>query len=179
MWFDGWSGVARVLVSGLAAYAALIFLLRVSGKRTLSKLNAFDLVVTVALGSTLASVLLSQDVPLSEGITAFAVLIFGQYVIAWLAARSDSVSQAVKSQPSIVLWQGQVLDDVIRRERVTRSELESVVRGAGLTDLKQAEAVVLETDGSFHVMASRGGDGSALPRLPDTPTGGCAQPERP
>ena len=47
--FDGWEGVARVLVVGTIAYVALVVLLRVTGKRTLSKMNAFDLVVTVAL----------------------------------------------------------------------------------------------------------------------------------
>jgi uncharacterized membrane protein YcaP (DUF421 family) len=47
----------------------------VSGKRTLSKLDAFDLIVTVALGSTLATVLLSRDVALAEGIVAFALLV--------------------------------------------------------------------------------------------------------
>ena len=67
MFFDGWAGLLRVLVVGALAYAALVLLLRVSGKRTLSKMNAFDLVVTVALGSTLATVLPSRDVALAEG----------------------------------------------------------------------------------------------------------------
>jgi len=56
MFFDSWFGLLRVIVIGTLAYAALIALLRVSGKRSLSKMNAFDLVVTVALGSTFAAV---------------------------------------------------------------------------------------------------------------------------
>jgi uncharacterized membrane protein YcaP (DUF421 family) len=70
MFFDSWTGLGRVLVVGTLAYFALVLTLRVSGKRTLSKLNAFDLVVTVALGSTLATVLLSKDVALAEGLLA-------------------------------------------------------------------------------------------------------------
>jgi len=62
MLFDSWTGLGRVLLVGVLAYSALVLTLRVSGKRTLTKLNAFDLVVTVALGSTLATVLLSKDV---------------------------------------------------------------------------------------------------------------------
>lgn len=53
MFFDGWSDLLRILVVGSLAYAGLVGFLRVSGKRTLAKMNAFDLVVTVALGSTL------------------------------------------------------------------------------------------------------------------------------
>ena len=56
--FNGWGNLLRVIVVGLLAYATLIFFLRISGNRTLSKMNAFDLIVTVALGSTLATVLL-------------------------------------------------------------------------------------------------------------------------
>jgi uncharacterized membrane protein YcaP (DUF421 family) len=61
MWFDSWAQVGRVVLVGAATYGVLVLLLRVSGKRTLAKLNAFDLVVTVALGSTLATVLLDSS----------------------------------------------------------------------------------------------------------------------
>ena len=81
MLFGGWSDVARTLIVGTLAYAALIATLRVSGKRTLAKLNAFDLVVTVALGSTLASVLTSSSVALAQGVTAFVTLIGLQFVV--------------------------------------------------------------------------------------------------
>ena len=86
MLFDSWAGLGRVLLVGTLAYVALVLLLRISGKRTLSKLNAFDLVVTVALGSTLATVLLSKSVALAEGVLALGLLILLQYVIAWLSA---------------------------------------------------------------------------------------------
>ncbi|MDN6351638.1 MAG: hypothetical protein L0J69_08220 [Yaniella sp.] len=51
MWFESWSEIFRVVAVGAAAYVTLVIVLRVSGKRSLAKLNAFDLVVTVALGS--------------------------------------------------------------------------------------------------------------------------------
>ena len=82
MWFGSWDGLVRVVVGGVAAYAFLVALLRVSGKRTLSKLNAFDLVVTVALGSTLATVLLSKDVPVVEGMHEAAADIVGATIVA-------------------------------------------------------------------------------------------------
>lgn len=167
MWFDNWAGLARVLLIGLAAYLALIVLLRLSGKRTLSKLNAFDLVVTVALGSTFATVLLSKDVALAEGLMAFAVLIFGQYAAAKLSVRFDAVHRALKSDPQVLVFQGQVLDGALRRERVTLDEVKAVVRGAGLSSLEQAGAVVLESDGSFHVLPKGQSEGSAMPPPPD------------
>lgn len=73
-WFDSWSDLGRVVAVGATAYVALVVVLRLAGKRTLAKLYAFDLVVTVALGSTLATILLSADVSWAEGVTAFALL---------------------------------------------------------------------------------------------------------
>ena len=65
--FQSWSRLERVAIVGGAANLPLLLMLRVSGKRSLAKLNVFDLVVTVALGSTLATTLLSKTVALAEG----------------------------------------------------------------------------------------------------------------
>jgi uncharacterized membrane protein YcaP (DUF421 family) len=152
MFFDGWQGIWRTALVGVLAYLALIVLLRVSGKRTLSKMNAFDLVVTVALGSTLATILLSSDVALAEGLTALGVLILMQFVIAWLSVRSPTVSKLVKSEPALLVYQGQLLPDALRRERVVEREVWASVRSQGIADLADVEAVVLETDGTFTVV---------------------------
>jgi uncharacterized membrane protein YcaP (DUF421 family) len=148
IFFNRWEGVARTLAVGVLAYAGLILMLRVSGKRTLSKMNAFDFIVTVALGSTLATILLSKDVALVEGLTAFALLIFLQYVITWLSVRSEHVAKAVKAEP----------DATLRRERVTRGEVRAAVREQGIATMNKVHAVVLETDGSMTVLQKNNPD---------------------
>ncbi len=151
MFFDGWSGMVRVLVVGTCAYAALIVLLRASGKRTLSKLNAFDFVVTVALGSTLATVLLSSSVALAEGVLAMTLLVGLQYGVAWASVRSRRVERLVKSEPQLV-YRGGFLSGAMRRERVTADELYQSARRQGHADLAQVAAIVLETDGTLTVL---------------------------
>lgn len=152
MLFDGWQGVLRVITMGVTGYAALLFLLRISGKRTLTKLNAFDQIVTIALGSTFATVLLSKDVALVEGVTAFAVLIGLQFVMAWAAARSRRVAQLIKSQPTLIFYQGQFLSDALRRERLTEGEIIATLRNNGITSRDEVEAVVLETSGDISIL---------------------------
>lgn len=155
MWFDSWFGLGRVAVVGVCAYAALVLFLRVSGKRTLAKMNAF-LVVTVALGSTLATVLLSKDVALVEGVLAFAVLIALQFGIAWLSVRSAMIRRLVKAEPALLLHQGQWLRAAMAAERVTEEEIRAAVRAQGIGTLEEVTAVVLETDGSFTVLRQAG-----------------------
>ena len=160
MFFDTWFGLLRVAVVGTAAYAALVALLRVSGKRTLAKLNAFDLVVTVALGSTLATVLLSEGVALAEGLLAFALLVGLQCAVAWLSVRSPRFGALVKSEPSLLLHRGRFLDEAMRRQRVTREEVVSALRSSGLARPGDAAAVVLETDGSLSVVPAAAAGGA-------------------
>lgn len=157
-------GLVRILIVGPLAYLSLIAVLRVSGKRTLAKMNAFDFVVTVALGSTLATVLLSKDVPLDEGVLAFVILAALQFVIAWIAQRVSPVEAAIKSSPRTLLCDGRFDETALLDERVTRDEVAAAVRKSGEGDLGRIAAVVLETDGSFSVIAaSAAGDRSAFP----------------
>ena len=104
----------RTLVIGVAAYVGLILLLRISGKRTLSKMNAFDFIVTVALGSTLATVLLSKDIALAQGLLAFAVLIGLQFIITWTSVRISFVRKIVTGEPTLLLHRGQQLPKALK-----------------------------------------------------------------
>lgn len=156
VFFNGWAGLGRTLVVGVLAYASLVLLLRVSGKRTLSKMNAFDFVVTVALGSTLATVLLSKDIALAEGVLAFMVLAGLQYVLAWLGIRSAKVQALIKSEPSLLVYQGRFLETALRQERVAKVEALAAIRSQGIADLREVEALVLETDGTFSVVRRHG-----------------------
>lgn len=152
MFFESGFGLLRVIVVGSLAYGVLILVLRISGKRTLAKLNAFDVVVTVALGSTLSTVLLSKSVALAEGVLAFIVLAGLQYAVAWLSVRSKPFSDLVKSEPTLLLRDGQFLREAMRRQRVTEVEVVSALRNHGVGDADKVAAVVLETDGTFSII---------------------------
>lgn len=161
--FNGWDGVLRTLVVGAAAYVALVVMLRVSGKRTLSKMNAFDLVVTVALGSALATILVSRTTPLADGVTALGLLIVLQYLITRASVHAGWFRRAVRSEPQLLVLRGQILEAAARRERVSRDELYQAVRAAGQASLSQVYAVVLEADGSLNVIANASQGEDAVP----------------
>jgi len=153
IFFQGWSGIFRVLIVGALAYCYLVVLLRLSGKRTLAKLNAFDLVVTVAIGSTLASILLSNSVALAEGITALTLLAALQFAVTALSIRSARFARLMRSEPTLLLRDGQLCRDAMRKARVTEDELMTVLRSDGhRADPEGVAAIILESDGSFSVI---------------------------
>lgn len=179
MFFSGWESLLRTLVVGVLAYVVLVIFLRLSGKRTLSRMNAFDLIVTVALGSTLATVLLTKDVALADGALAFALLIGLQFVVTWSSVRVQWVRQLVTGEPLLLLYRGEFLPAALRRARVTEAEVHAAVRSAGLASLGKAEAVVLETDGSFSIVrTSTGSRSTALAGVQGLERRASATPDR-
>lgn len=158
MLFDSWLDLSRVAVVGFLAYIAMILCLRISGKRTLSKWNAFDFVITIALGSTLATVLLSRDISLAEGVLATALLIGLQFVITRLSVRYRGIERLVKAQPTLLFSEGRFLESAMASQRVTEAEIRAAIRGAGVAAVEEIAAVVLETDGSFSVLKRAHGD---------------------
>jgi uncharacterized membrane protein YcaP (DUF421 family) len=160
MLFDSWSGLGRVVLVGTLAYAALVLVLRISGKRTLTKLNAFDLVVTVALGSTLATVLLSKSVALVEGVLAMVLLVLLQYAITWLSVRSPRFEALIKAEPTLLVHRGRFLERAMKAERITREEILAALRASGAAGVDGTAAVVLETDGTLSVVGEPDPDGT-------------------
>ncbi len=152
MFFDGWDDVTRVVVSGLIVYAALVALLRASGKRTLAQLNMFDWVVTVAMGSIVATTLVSADVAVLEGLAALGVLVASQYVVAFVSRRSARTRRFVTGEPALLLHRGRLLHRAMRRERITEEEVLQALRQHSVASLEAVEAVVLETNGSLAVI---------------------------
>lgn len=150
--FKGWDTIGRVLVVGTLAYIGLLIILRTSGKRTLSKMNAFDLVVTVALGSTLSNIFMSRQTGLADGLTGLATLALLQFVVAWLSIRWPGFKKLIKSEPTLLFFQGEFLERSMREQRVVRDEVLTAIRQAGAAQLSGIQAVVLETDGTFTVV---------------------------
>ncbi|NJM98019.1 MAG: DUF421 domain-containing protein [Phormidesmis sp. RL_2_1] len=137
---------------GSLAYFGLIVWLRIFGKRTLSKWNSFDFVVTIALGSILASTLLNQSTSFLQSMLAFGLLIGFQFIITWLSVRTGIIPALVKSEPTLLTFKGEMIDSALREERVTPGEILAAIRLSGYGCLSSIDAVVLETDGSFSVI---------------------------
>lgn len=166
MWFSSWSDLARILLVGSAGYVTLVIVLRTSGKRTLAKLNAFDLVVTVALGSTLATILLDKKVSWAEGALALATLALLQFLVAALSTRFGGRT-VVTATPTLLVEDGRLLESSLHEQRVTRDEVWQATRSSGVGDLGMVAAAVLETDGTISVITrDQAGDRSALTDVP-------------
>ena len=144
--------IPEIVVSALVIYAAVVVMVRVSGKRTLAQCNAFDFVVTIALGSTLAATITSPSVGVAEGAVALAALIGLQFVVAWASRRWAAVHRTVQAAPTALLVDGALRHEAMAHHRLRADDVAAALRSQGLARFDDARAVILETDGTMSVI---------------------------
>lgn len=112
-------------------------------------MNAFDFVVTIAIGSILASVVLNQDIPYINGVVAMLSLILLQYILTWLSVRMEAVGILITSSPTLVFYKGNFQHRILKKERLTVEEIHSAARQEGFSTLEGIEMIILETTGDI------------------------------
>lgn len=152
IFFESWESLLRAVIIGVLSYISLILMLRIAGSRTLSQLNAFDLIVTVALGSTLSTIILNKDITLSDGLVSLAMLITLQFAVSRISLRARSIQRVIKTEPRVLLYKGQYIKDALEECRISKEEVIQMIRSEGIGTLDDVEAVVLESNGRFSVI---------------------------
>ena len=150
--FNGWQPLGHIAIIGLIGYAALILFLRLSGKRTLSRMNAYDMVLTMALGSVLTKAMLTQEQSIAETVFAIALLIFFQFVVSFAAYRWQWAAYLAAPSPTVLFHNGRFLQGALKKERVRQSEVEDTVKEKGLPDMSMVDTVILAANGEISVL---------------------------
>lgn len=151
LFFSDGKSFLKVIIASIVSYFAILSIVRVMGKRTLAKMNAFDFVVTVTLGSTLSSMLLNK-VPILDGSVAVLIIVSLQYFLAYLMKRSAAFEKTVNSTPIILFYNGEFIKEALEKERITEKEILAEVRSYRLERLSDVRAVILEVNGTFSVV---------------------------
>ena len=151
-WFElNGSAYLAVFITALGIYFSTILFTRIFGKRSFSKMSSFDFAMTVAVGSIIATTILSKSVSMSVGIVGLFSVYLLQISIS-LARRWEWVQHAVDNEP-LLLMDGEImLEDNMRKARVTEGDLRSKLREANVTRVSEVLAVVFETTGDISVM---------------------------
>ncbi|KIN65850.1 Membrane protein-like protein [Sulfitobacter noctilucae] len=152
IFFDGFDGLLRTICAAVFLYVAVVVAVRIFGKRSTSQMNNFDWIVTVGIGSLMASGVMLEDVTVIESVAAIYVLLGLQWALTRSMLSSDEVTKAIKSEPTLLLHRGEVIEAAMKRERLTMAELHAAVRGAGLSRIEDVQWVILETNSSLSVI---------------------------
>jgi len=158
VFFKDWKSIVHVAAATIIAFITLFIFLRISGKRTLAKFNAFDFVVTVALGSTLSYMMLAQ-VSLAEGSVVLMLTIILQYLFAWTARSSKKMERVINAVPTLIFYDGKFITSGMEKESITKAEIFSMIRSSGTEQIDDVKAVVMEVNGELTVVKKSQGNG--------------------
>lgn len=152
LFYDDFENLLRILISAPIIYVLVIGYVKLMGKRTTSQMNSFDWIVTVAMGSIVASVLLMKNVPIVNGAVAIFILMGLQYIFTKLMVHFKFWKKMIRSTPALLVFEGRFIEDNMVKERMVKAEIYAAIRESGVQGINNVYAVVLETDASLSVI---------------------------
>lgn len=147
-----WTALLMVVLTTIAIYITLIAYTRVAGLRSFSKMSSFDFAMTVAIGSLVATTILTENPPLLQAMVALAMLYILQMTVAKLRGKSKTWSYMVDNEPLLLMDGPEVLDNSLKEAKMTYDDLRAKLREANVTQIAQVKAVVMETTGDVSVL---------------------------
>ena len=151
-WFTSdLKSLIAIVITAAGIYLAVIVFTRLAGKRSFSKMSSFDFAMTVAVGSLIATTVLSSSVSLLDGVVGMAAIYLLQISVA-LLRRFKVIKEAVDNSPLLLMKGEQILHENMKKARVSEGDLRSKLREANVLNLNQVRAVVFETTGDISVL---------------------------
>jgi len=143
-----WEFILRAVV----VYVVVLGMVRLSGKRPLGQITPFDVLLVVLLGNAVQNALLGTDTSLGGGLLLAATLILLNYGVGWVSTRSRRIERLVEGEPVVIARDGRLFDAVLRREQVTRADLEAAMRQQGGLGVEDVELALLEINGHITII---------------------------
>lgn len=143
--------VMEKILRPIIVYLCLIVFLRLFGKRELAQLNPFDLVVLLSLSNTVQNAIIGDDNSVSGGIIGAFSLLAVNWVLSWFLYRSPKLNQTLEGSQTILIENGVVSEQALKKETLTYEELVSVLNKNGFNDPADVDQCVLEPNGTFFV----------------------------
>ena len=147
--------VTEKILRPILVYVFLIVGLRLAGKRELAQLNPFDLVVLLTISNTVQNAIIGEDNSVTGGmIGAATLLVVNHFVVRFLYGH-ERLERLVEGDPDVLIENGVVKHERLRRELITLGELEAAAHKQGLAGLADVDRAVLETGGGICFFAKQ------------------------
>jgi uncharacterized membrane protein YcaP (DUF421 family) len=135
-------------VRTLVVYAAVLLGLKLAGKRELSQLNPFDLVVLLLLSNTVQNAIIGNDNSVTGGLFGAAVLLLTNHYLVRYLFKSGRLDK-IEGSPDVLIAEGRILRDRLDMEMITVAELEAAARRQGIASVAEIKECRLETGGAL------------------------------
>ena len=146
----------ETVLRAIAIYLFLLLVFRISGKRTLSQMHPFDMVLLLIIGDSVSQGLMGDDFSITTALLLVTTLVLMELLMAFIKQKSKVAARWLDDVPMIVVEDGKPLPDRMKRARVDASEVLEAARILhGLENMQQVKYAVLERDGSISVIPKK------------------------
>jgi uncharacterized membrane protein YcaP (DUF421 family) len=145
----------------ILVYAFLVVSLRLSGKRELVQLNPFDLVVLLTLSNTVQNAIIGDDNTVTGGIIGATSLLLVNYLVVRFLYNHRSLDQLIEGKADVLVEDGKVRTQHLKRELITMAQLEAAARKQGFESLSEVQQCVLEPGGTITFLGKKPGTDEA------------------
>ncbi|TCP54413.1 uncharacterized membrane protein YcaP (DUF421 family) [Tumebacillus sp. BK434] len=132
-------------------YFVTLISMRLMGKREIGKLSIFDLVISVMIAEVSATSLMDHQIKIGEGVLVIGTLVMLQIGMSWLTLKSLTMRNLFEGQPTLLIANGKIRDDEMRRTRYSISDLMTQLREKDVASVSDVEFAILETSGKLSV----------------------------
>lgn len=151
----------EVLIRALFIFVFLWIAIRLSGKREVAQLSAFDMILLITVGDLVSQAVLQEDYSVTSAIIAVSTFSLAGMGLAWLGLRFPRMQPVIDGTPRVVVRDGEPLLEVLASERMSIADLHGAAREQGIRRLRDIELCVLEPDGTFSFFAAPADDSAA------------------
>ena len=146
-----------ILIRATVIFWALYILVRLLGKRELAQLTPFELIVLIATGDLIQQGVTHNDFSMTGAILAVATFAFWASVLSWVTYLSRRAERFLDGEPNVIIRDGQLIRDNMRRDRITLQEIESEMRQQGIAHIRDVAWGIVEPKGRMSFI-QRGGN---------------------
>jgi uncharacterized membrane protein YcaP (DUF421 family) len=138
-----------IVLRATVLYLFVVFVMRVTGRRELSSLSPVDLVLLIVLGDAIQQGLTQSDYSVTGAIIAVSTIATLQVISSYLSYRSQRARKVLEGQPLVIVDRGQLVERNLRRERMSRDEVDEEMRQQQIASLDEVEWAILEANGTL------------------------------
>ncbi len=151
-WFTSdWTSLVAIIITAVVIYVSVIIFTRLAGKRSFSKMSSFDFAMTVAIGSMIATTVLSASVSLWDGVIGIGAVYILQMGVA-IMRRFKPIQNTVDNSPLLLMEGTNIIKKNLQKAKVSEADLRSKLREANVIKLEQVRAVIFEATGDISVL---------------------------
>jgi uncharacterized membrane protein YcaP (DUF421 family) len=141
----------ELIIRAVIVYAALVLLVRLTGKRQIGQLSPFDLILLLILSESVQNAMTAGENSVTGGIILAATLVTLNFLVGIITFRSDKAERVIQGHPEILVRDGKIIKPVMIKAKISQQELESALREAGFFNIEDVKMAILEDTGRVSV----------------------------